>query len=183
MKINKLTIILSCIIIILIGYIIFLHLNNKEVNDNKEIENVNEIIEVINLEYLNIYLTKEGVSYLAPKNLDEISKLNINKTISKNLKTLYNRAFIYEIYINGKNLKGFKIKLDDKIIKMKNIDNNYIAFIKENHTIGLFNYENYYTKLVTSAIDNYNDYQNVLDIKNQKIIYLDNNEENIKLEK
>lgn len=157
MKINKLTIILSCIIVILIGYIIFLHSKNNEVNDNKEFENANEIIEVINLDYLSIYLTKEGIVYLVPIDLDEISKLNVSKTRANNLTTLYNRAFIYNVYVNGKNLKGFRIKLDDEIIDMKNIDNKYVSFIKKNHTIGLFDYEKYYNELITSVIDNYND--------------------------
>ena len=56
-----------------------------------------------------------------------------------------------------------------------------IIFIKENNTIGLLNYEEYYDLLNTKVIDNYNNISNVLDIDNNKIIYLDGSSEYFKI--
>ena len=61
-------------------------------------------------------------------------------------------------------------------------DVEYIIFLKDNNTIGLFNTEEYYDLLYTEVTDNYHNLKNVLDIKDNKIIYLDGSKEDFKIE-
>jgi len=68
------------------------------------------------------------------------------------------------------------VNLDDEIRSISKIeleDNTYVAFIKENNTIGIFNYMEYYDLLYTDVIDNYDNLKDVLNIEDNKIIYLD----------
>lgn len=185
MKINKLTIILIIIIILLLGYIGYDKLiknnTNKEDYQNEKLELVDEI----NLEYLNIYLTSDGISYISPINKEKIESINGGENLKQRLNTLYERAFYYDIFIDNFRLKGFKINLDNKIKSIRKIeqdDNIYILFIKENNTIGLFNYDEYYNFMNTEVYDNYKNIENVLDIKDNKIIYLDGSKESINFE-
>ncbi len=183
MKTNKLTIVLVIIICILIGYIIFDHFY-KEKNLSKEEEEV-KLTEEINLDYANIYLLSDGLAYLEPYNKERIGSLSVDKNLKDRLNTLYERSFYYDIYLNGYKLRAFRIKLDDKIKSIKKInldDEEYIIFLKDNNTIGLFNTEEYYDLLYTDVIDNYHNLKNVLDIKDNKIIYLDGSKEEFKIE-
>ena len=182
MKINKLTIVLIIIIIILSGYIIFDHFDKRE--DNKGKEEITLINEV-NLSYADIYLLSDGLAYLVPYNKEEIKNLNVNKNLQDRLNTLYDRAFYYDIYLDNFKLRGFRIKLDADIKKIKKIEIDdliYVIFLKENNTFGLFNYENYYDLLYTEVIDNYHNLKNVLDIKDGNIIYLDGSKEKLVIE-
>lgn len=181
MKKNSLIIILILIIIGLIGYIIFDKYQNDEDNIQEEIIT---LVDNINLDYVDIYLTSDGIAYIKPINNEEINNLKVNNNLKDRLNTLYDRAFYFDIYINNNKLKGFKVKLDSDIVKIKKViidDLTYIAFIKENNTLGLFNYGEYYDLLYTNVIDNYNSYQNIKDIKDNKIIYLDGSEEELKV--
>ncbi|MBQ8902583.1 MAG: hypothetical protein IJY87_05970 [Bacilli bacterium] len=183
MKKNSLIIILTLIIIGLIGYIIFDKYQNDE--DNIQEETIT-LVDNINLDYVDIYLTSDGIAYIKPINNEEINNLKVNNNLKDRLNTLYDRAFYFDIYIDNYKLKGFKIKLDSDIEKIRKveIDNNYyVVFIKDNNTIGLFNYLEYYDLLYTKVEDNYNDLNNVLDIKNNKIIYLDGSRETFELKK
>ena len=185
MKVNKLTIILIIIIIGLTSYIIYDKLTISKNNNVNSKEHIT-LVDTIKLDYVNIYLLSNGVSYIAPINEEEINELNINNNLKDRLSTLYLRAFYQDIYINNFKLKGFKIILDDEIKSIKRIDvdnNSYVVFIKENNTIGLFNYLDYIDYLNTDVIDNYNNINNVLDIKNNKLIYLDGSEKELIIEK
>ena len=178
MKQNKLTVILIIIIILLLGYIIyskFFESKNHENINNNNYEEVT-LLDTISSDYLDIYLTSDGISYLSPINEEDIDKLEIGKNLKERLKTLYTRGFYYDIFINNYKLKGFRIELNEKIEKIRKIEveeNTYIIFIKENDTIGVFNYDEYYNLLNTKVEDNYNDLKNVLDVENNKIKYLD----------
>ena len=183
MKKNSLIIILILIIIGLIGYIIFDKYQNDE--DNIQEETIT-LVDNINLDYVDIYLTSDGIAYIKPINNEEINNLKVNNNLKERLNTLYDRAFYFDIYIDNYKLKGFKVKLDSDIEKIRKveIDNNYyVVFIKDNNTIGLFNYLEYYDLLYTKVEDNYNDLKNVLDLKNNKIIYLDGSSEAFELKK
>lgn len=188
MKINKLTIILIIIIILLLGYIIYdkvTIVNNNSNNKIKDIDNTVKIIDSIKLDYVTIYLASDGVAYLVPITDEEIKELNIGERLAERLNTLYGRIFYYDIYVDNSKIKGFRVKLDNDITSIKKIDtheNTYIFFIKENYTVGVFNYADYYNKLDTTAIDNYNNLKNVSDILDNKIIYLDGSSEKINLE-
>ena len=183
MKTNKLTIVLILIIIVLLGYIIFDHFA-KENNSQKEDEEI-KLMEEINLDYANIYLLSDGLAYLEPYNKEKINSLSVDKNLKDRLNTLYERSFYYDIYLNDYKLRAFRIKLDDKIKSIKRInlsDVEYIIFLKDNNTIGLFNTEEYYDLLYTEVTDNYHNLKNVLDIKDNKIIYLDGSKEDFKIE-
>lgn len=185
MKKNSLTIILVVIIICLIGYIIFDKYKDYK-SDNKETDEIITLVDTIELDYVNIYLTSDGIAYLQPLSNEEIDNLNINNNLKDRLNTLYDRAFYFDIYIDNYKLKGFKVKLDNDIEKIRKIeiDNNYyVIFIKENNTIGLFNYLEYYDLLYTKVEDNYNSLKDVIDIKDNKIIYLDGSSKDLILEK
>ena len=65
-----------------------------------------------------------------------------------------------ELYYNEENIFVYEIYI-------------YIVFIKENNKIGVFNYDEYYNLLYTKVEDNYNDLENIKDVENNKIIYLD----------
>lgn len=183
MKKNSLIIILILIIIGLIGYIIFDKYQNDE--DNIQEETIT-LVDNIKLDYVDIYLTSDGIAYIKPINNEEINNLKVNNNLKDRLNTLYDRAFYFDIYIDNYKLKGFKVKLDSDIEKIRKveIDNNYyVVFIKDNNTIGLFNYLEYYDLLYTKVEDNYNDLKNILDLKNNKIIYLDGSSEAFELKK
>ncbi len=186
MKINKLTIFLIIIIFILGGYIVYdKFFQNKDTNlGTNEFSNQINVLDEIKLDYLNIYLTDEGYAYLVPIIPTEIDKLDIGNNFKERLNTLYNRAFYYDIYINNFKLKGFRIKLDQDIIKIRKIEtanNIYIVFIKANNTLGILNYKEYYDLLYTNVTDNYNDLKNVIDVKDNKLIYLDGTEANLQI--
>ena len=178
MKTNKLTIILLIIIFLLLSFIIYDKFLKKEINKKEEQEIT--LKDTINLDYVNIYLLSDGISYIAPLNKEEIENLKIDKNLADRLNTLYERSFYYDIYLNNTKLRGFRIKLDSNIKEMKKIvvnDLTYIVFLKENNTVGLFNYEDYYDLLYTDVLDNYNNLKNVQDIKDNKVIYLDGSKE------
>ncbi|MBE6156245.1 MAG: hypothetical protein E7161_00660 [Firmicutes bacterium] len=183
MKKNSLTFILILIIVLLVGYIIYdKRSENKQVNN--DLEEMITIVDSITLDYVDIHLSSEGLGYIIPISKEEISNLNVGNNLKERLITLYNRSFYYDIFINNNKLKGFRVKLDDDIIKIKKLeidDNIYIIFIKENNTIGLFNYEEYYNLLSTNIIDNYNNYKNIKDISDNKIIYLDGSIDDFKV--
>lgn len=184
MKKNSLIVVLIIVIVLLIGYIIYDKYNENSIDDNEE-EQIT-LVDKLDLNYVDIYLTSDGIAYLKPLNIEEIDRLGINDNLKERLNTLYERAFYFDIYIDNYKLKGFKIKLDSDIEKIRKIeiDNNYyVVFIKENNTIGLFNYLEYYDLLYTKVEDNYNNLKNVLDIKNNKIIYLDGSSEAFELRK
>ena len=181
MKKNSVIIILIIIIFCLTSYIIFDKTKDNKIN-NKEDKIV--LVDKIELDYVDIYLTSDGIAYLKVLNNEEINNLNVNNNLKDRLKTLYDRAFYFDIYVDNYKLKGFKVKLDsdiEKIRKIKIDENYYVAFIKENNTIGLFNYLEYYDLLYTKVEDYYNNLNNVLDIEDNKIIYLDGSSEIFKL--
>lgn len=186
MKKNSLIVVLIIIIVLLISYIVYDKLNNISKENNNLINEVITILDTIDLDYVKVYLASDGSAYIIPLNNEEINKLEVNNNLKDRLKTLYDRAFYFDVYVDNYKIKGFRVKLDKDITKIRKleIDNNfYIVFIKENNTIGLFNNLEYIDLLYTNVIDNYNDYQNVLDIKDNKIEYLDGFIENFKLEK
>ena len=183
MKKNKLTFILFLIIILLSSYIIY----DKFIKDdyvyrgNIEVDNI-EIKEKIKLDYLDIYLYSDGISYIVPINKDKIKKLDKNN-LKDRLTTLYEKGIYYDIRIDNHKLKGYRIKLDSKITSLRKIETDetvYIVFLKDNNRIGVFNYSDYHNLMYTDAIDNYNDYENVSEIKNNMIIYLDGSKEEFK---
>lgn len=181
MKINKLTIILLIIIIVLVSYIVYdkLKVNNKEI-DNEEVT----LKDKIELDYVKVYLLSDGSSYIIPINEEEIDNLSVNNNLKDRLKTLYLRSFYYNIYIDNYQLKGFKVNISNiKSINLITSENNkYIVFIKENNTIGLFNYMEYYDNLDTNVLDNYLNIKDVLEIKNNKLIYLDGSSNELLIE-
>lgn len=185
MKKNSLTVILIVIIILLVSYIIYDKLNvNKNITNLKEDEV--KIIDEIELDYVHMYLSNEGYAYIVPLNEEEINDLEDGKNLKERLTTLYERAFYFDVYVNNYKIKGFRIKLDSDITKIRKIEINdiiYVAFIKENNTIGLFNYEDYYNLLNTEVIDNFNNLKNILDIEENTIIYLDGSKKLFNLEK
>ncbi len=186
MKNNKLTIILILIIILLLSYIVYdKFFNQSKVNAEANVDNEITLVQNLNLEYLSFYLTSDGYVYLKPINEEEIKNISGGKNLKERLSTLYKRSFYYDLFIDNNRLKGYRIKLDSKIkklVKMEKYDNIYIIFIKENNTIALFNYDEYYNLLYTNVEDNYHNYQNVQDIKDNKIIYLDGHMEDIMIE-
>ena len=186
MKINKLTIILIIIIILLSAYIVYDKLAQTKLgSENTTNENVT-LKETISLDYVNIYLLSNGDSYIAPINEEEIAVLDIKDKLKERLNTLYTRAFYFDVYINNYKLKGFKVKLDSNITNIEKIEINnyvYVVFVKENNTIGVFDYLNYYDLLDTQVIDNYQDLKNVSDIKKNKIIFLDGSSKEFIIEK
>lgn len=182
MKKNSLIIILFIIIFLLISYIVFdkLNINTYKSDTSNEIK----VIDNIKLSYVNIYLCNDYYAYISPINKEEINNLDLKNNLKDRLNTLYERAFYYDIYINNNKLKGFRVKLNSDIKSIREININdsiYIIFIKDNNTIGLFNYEDYYNLLDTNVIDNYNNINNVKDITNNKIIYLDGSSEEFKM--
>lgn len=184
MKINKLTIFLIIIIIGLVSFIIYDKVNESKnyQNSNKE-ENIS-IIDSISLDYVTIYLLSDGSSYIAPISEEEINELNISNNLKDRLNTLYLRAFYQDIYINNYKLKAFIVNLDDKIRSISKIEldkNTYIAFIKENNTVAIFNYMEYYDLLYTDVVDNYNNLENVLNIENNQIIYLNGSKKDFQI--
>lgn len=184
MKKNSLIIALIIIIFILLSYIIFDKIKFKE--DNNIIVNEVKIIDNISLDYVSVYLTDDGNSYIVPINKEEIKMLSGGDNLKERLTTLYDRAFYYDIYINNNKLKGFKVNVTSDITKIKKVtvdDFVYIVFLKEDNTIGLFNYDEYYNLLYTNVMDNYNNYKNIKDIKDNYLINLDGSKEKLKLMK
>ncbi len=182
MKINKLTILLIIIIVILLGYIAYDKLYIPSKNKKVIQEDYVEVLDTINLEYASIYLTSDGLSYISPISSEEIEKLKVNNNLKDRLNNLYIRALYYDIFINNYKLKGYRVKLDDKINKIVKIvtdTNTYVIFLKDNNTIGVFDYLEYYDLLNTKVEDNYQNIKDVKDIKNNKIIYLDGSSETI----
>lgn len=174
MKKNKIIIFLLIVIVCLLSYIVY-----DKLKDFKKVTNKDEEVTLknkIELDYVNFYLLSNGSAYIIPLNVEEINKLNVNNNLKDRLKTLYYRSFYYDIYVDNYKIKGFKISLDDEIrniYRVENENNSYIVFVKENNTIGLFDYLDYYDNLNTLVIDNYNNIKDVLEIKNNKIVYLD----------
>lgn len=182
MKTNKLIVILIIIITLLVSYIVYDKLNSNIDKDNNEEVTLKEKID---LDYVSIYLLSDGNSYIVALNEEKIDNLLVNNNLKDRLKTLYLRAFYYDIYIDNYKLKGFKVVLDDNIKNIEKIilDNkSYIVFIKENNTIGLFDYMDYYDNLNTSVIDNYHNIKDVLEIKDNKLIYLDGSSNDLLIE-
>lgn len=186
MKKNSITIILIIIIFLLIGYIVHDKIIDTKIEDNNLDDELITLVDAISLEYVDIYLTSDGFCYIQPINYDIIKSLQVGNNLKERLTTLYDRAFYYDIYISNSKLKGYKVKLDRDITKIRKIeidDEIYIIFVKDNNTIGLFNYSDYYNLLNTKVEDNYNDLKNILDFKNNKIIYLDGSSEAFELKK
>lgn len=186
MKKNSLIFVLVVIILILVGYIIFDKIAIVTNNEKIEEEETITLIDSISLSYVDIYLTSDGNAYIVPLTSEEIETLSGGNNLKERLSTLYERAFYYDIYITNNKLKGFKVNVDDDVTKIRKVEIEeyiYIIFIKENHTIGLFNYDEYYNLLYTNVSDNYNDYKNIQDIKDNKIIYLDGSKDNFELMK
>ncbi len=176
MKQNRVIILLIAIIMLLTSYIIYDKFFNNNIT-NVDIHTIN-VIDEIKLDYVSVYLTDDGISYLVPIKDIDTDKSNLKERLN----TLYNRAFYYDIYVNNEKIKGFKVELDSKIEKIQKIEINdlyYVIFIKDNHTIGVFDYDSYYNLLDTEVKDNYNDYKNVSKIENNKIYYLDGKKEEI----
>ena len=184
MKANKLTVILIMIIIILLGIIILERIDFKGKDTINEDDSI-VIVDNIKLPYVTIYLDSNGDAYLVPLSENEIEKINGGTNLKERLTTLYNRAFYYDIYVNNYKIKGFRVQLDSNIKKISKIDtsdNTYIIFLKENNTIGIFNYSEYHNLLYTKVIDNYLDLKDILDIIDNKIVYLDGSKSELKLE-
>lgn len=186
MKKNSLTIILIIIIVLLLGYIIYdKFVPNKEANNNFEKKQIT-ITDSISLDYVDIYLTNDGYAYLVPLKEEKINNLNVGNNLKERLETLYNRAFYFDVYVNNYKIKGFRVQLDNDILKIRKVILNdiiYIVFIKENNTIGIFNYDDYINMLNTQVSDNFNNIKNVLDIVDNKIVYLDGSKKTFNLEK
>lgn len=174
MKTNKVTIILLIVIVFLVSYIVY-----DKLSDNKEVSNEEEEVtlkEKIELEYMSVYLLSDGSSYIIPLKEEEIDNLSVNNNLKDRLKTIYLRAFYYDIYVDNYKIKGFKVTLDNEIRDIYKIvidNNSYIIFVKEDNTIGLLDYMDYYDNLNTEVLDNYKNIKDVLEIKNNKLIYLD----------
>ncbi len=185
MKINKLTIFLVIIILLLGGYIIYDKCQDDvNIDTDKNDDLKVAIIENIHLDYLDIYLTNEGIGYLVPIKLEDIEKLDEHDNLKDRLTTLYNRSFYYDIYVNGYKIKGFKVELDCEIKKirlLKKDDLEYVVFIKENGQIALFSYLDYYDLLKTKVMDNYLNLQNIVDVKDNKLVYEDGHKEELKI--
>ena len=86
MKKNSLILVLFLIIMLLVSYIIYD--KYKDNNDSSYESNI-EIVDTIELEYVNIYLTSDGLCYIVPINKDKISKLDKGKNLIDRLNTLY----------------------------------------------------------------------------------------------
>ena len=183
MKKNSVIIILILIIVGLISFIVYDKVIKNKINYHDELEEATKLVDYINLDYLDIYLFSDGTSYLAPLNKERINNLNAGNNLKDRLTTLYDRSFYYDLFIDGKKLRGFRIKLDEKIEKIRKIEednNTYIIFIKENNTIGFFDYLEYCDNLFTDVLDNYQNVKNVKDVEDNKIVYLDGSKEEIK---
>lgn len=174
MKTNKVTIILLIVIVFLVSYIVY-----DKLSDNKKVSNKEEEVtlkEKIELEYMSVYLLSDGSSYIIPLKEEEIDNLSVNNNLKDRLRTIYLRAFYYDIYVDNYKIKGFKVTLDNEIRDIYKIvidNNSYIIFVKEDNTIGLLDYMDYYDNLNTEVLDNYKNIKDVLEIKNNKLIYLD----------
>ena len=171
MKENKSTIIFIIIIILLSGYIVYTRYIKEDFNYHQS-KMILKIDDEIKFDYLEFILLNNGECYLKPINIEEIDKLNLKDNLKERLTKLYEDAEYFDIYLNDNKLKGYKINIADKIKKITKIDDNVII-LKENGTIALFNYDEYYNLMYIDVIDNYNNYQDVLDIKDKEIIYLD----------
>lgn len=171
MKKNSIIIILFLIILGLLIYILV----NKNENKENDRELVVNLIDKIELEYLSVYLYSDGQVYLVPISKEKILELKDGNNLKERLRELYNNAEysdflkkkIYKLEINGNVEKIRKIELENNI---------YIIFIKDNHKLSIFNYENYYD-LLSLKVEEYDNYKDVLDIVNDEIIYLDNEKE------
>lgn len=186
MKKNNLIIVLLIIIAVLLGYIIFDKVKSYDDSDKVSEKGSIQVIDNITLPYVSIYLTSDGNSYIVPLTNEEVDDIAGGNNLKERLNTLYERSFYYDVYINNNKLKGFRVNIDEDIIKIRKIkidDLYYIIFIKENNTIGLFNYDEYYNLLYTNVEDNYNDYKNIKDIEDNKIIYLDGSKNDFELAK
>ena len=96
-KKNLINLILVFINIFLIGYIIILKNDNKNINYDYSQKEEISLVKTISLEYAEVYLTSDGLSYIRPLNKEEIKKINGGKNLKERLKTLYDRAFYYQI--------------------------------------------------------------------------------------
>ena len=164
------------------SYIIYDYFKDKPEEIKKGDET--KIIDKLNLEYLRVYLTNDKRCFLIPFNKEEISNLNTNKNLQDRLNLLYDRASYFKIYDDGYEIKGYEVKVDSKIKKvyaMEQDQNTYVIFLKENNKIAILDMEKYIDDLDTEVIDNYNDYKDVLEIKDNNLIYLDGSKEVIKI--
>lgn len=184
MKTNKVTIILLIVIVFLVSYIVY-----DKLSDNKKVSSKEEEVtlkEKIELDYMSVYLLSDGSSYIIPLNEEEIDNLSVNNNLKDRLKTLYLRAFYYDIYVDNYKIKGFKVTLDNEVKNIYKIvidNNSYIVFVKEDNTIGLLDYMDYYDNLNTLVLDNYKNIKDVLEVKNNKLIYLDGSSSELVIEK
>ncbi len=180
MKKSKLTILLIIIIIGLIVYILY----DKGIifNNTKDIISIqNNLIDEIELDYMSVELYSDGNSYIKVLSKEEINNLDLNSSLKERLIKLYDKALLLEPQVDFQ-LKGYKIKVDDKISKIRKYeteDNIYIIFIKENGYFGVLNYTDYYDLLSTEVLDNYKNIKNVVDLKDGKIYYQDGSNEYI----
>ena len=166
----------------LASFIIYDHFKDKPEEIKKSEET--KIVDKLNLEYLNVYLTNDNRCFLIPFNKEEINNLKTNKNLQDRLNLLYDKASYFKIYDNGYEIKGYEVKVDSKINKIYAFtkDNNtYVIFLKENNKIAILDTEKYIDDLDTEVIDNYNDYKDVLEIQDDNLIYLDGSNEVIKI--
>jgi len=181
MKINKITIVLLIIIISLVTYIVY---DNVEINSKESEKEEIVIKESISLPYVDIYLLSDNTSYIIPIKEEVINTLEVGKNLKERLKNLYLNSTYFDIFINNYKLKGYKVNLDAKIKDIEKViidENIYIVFLKDNNTIGLFNYDEYFNFLNTKVMDNYNNLKDVLKIQDNKIIYLDGSTKELEL--
>lgn len=176
MKDKRIIITLIIIIILLSSYIIC---NRYYINNNDYKTTPSSIIRIedkINLEYVSIYLLNDGSSLIVPINESAIDNLDVGSNLKDRLLKLYNNASLEDITTYEKE-KVYKINLSsdiNKIYKVE-IDNNiYILFLKDDNTIGLFDYDSYYNLMYIDVKDNYNNINNVLKIEDEYLYYLDN---------
>lgn len=182
MKDKRLLITLLIVILLFIAYFLGSRYY-KEVSDYKSSPKNNILIEdKINLEYVSIYLLNDGTSLIVPINKEAINKLDIGNNLKDRLVSLYNNATLENITSNEKE-KIYKIKLSSGIKKLYKIevDNNiYIVLLKEDNTIGLFDYDSYYNLMYTDVKDNYNNLTNVLKVEDNYLYYIDNTKVELK---
>lgn len=172
------TILILILGFLVIGFVASNHLKEKEVLEPPTIPLTEELTikNSISLEYMDIIHLSNGASYLIPINTEKIDALDIGANFKDRLYKLYNDSKEFDIDIKDYKVRGYEVKLNDvikNIYSIKKNDNSLIIFLKNDNTIGVFNYENYYNLMYTDVKDNYNNIENVLKIENNELYYLD----------
>ncbi len=177
--------ILATIIIILFLFTGYILANKyyKIVNEYKTspINNIT-IEDKISLEYVSIYLLSDGTSLIVPINKEAIEKLDVGNNLKDRLISLYNDATLLSITPNLEE-KAYKVEVNSNIKKLYKVevDNNvYIIFLKNDNTIGVFDYDSYYNLMYVFVKDNYNNLVDVLKIEDNYLYYIDNTKVELK---